>query len=298
MNSKTFSQNTLFGVLCALTSTMIWSGNFIIARGLNDVTPPVTLAFMRWTVACTAVSFFAIPAVRRDWPILHANLGYMVATSLLGVTIFNTLIYVGGRTTVAMNLALISTAFPVFIVILARIFLGERVTLRRVLGVFLAVGGIVTLVVRGDFMRLVNMTFAEGDLWMLFAAFLFATYSILIRRKPPELAQTAFLGFTFYCGWVMIIPWMLWEQSAASWPVMTWPVVGSVLYIGLGASLVAYFTWNRAVALIGPSRSGFIYYCLPVFTGIWAWLILGEPITLLHAGTGVCILTGIYIATK
>ncbi|WP_147819301.1 DMT family transporter [Salidesulfovibrio onnuriiensis] len=298
MSKRGFLHGTVFGVLCALASTMIWSGNFIIARGLNAMTPPVTLAFMRWTVACAAVSLFALPAIRRDWPVLRAHLGYMVVTSLLGVTVFNTLIYVGGRTTVAMNLALISTAFPIFIILLARLFLGEPITLRRVLGVALAVGGITTLVVRGDFMRLVNMTFAVGDMWMLFAAFLFAVYSILIRRKPPELGQTAFLGFTFYCGWLMIIPWMLWEQSSASWPAMNLPVVGSVLYIGLGASLVAYFTWNRAVALIGPSRAGFIYYCLPVFTGTWAWLLLGEPVTLLHAGTGVCILTGIYIATK
>ncbi len=286
------------GVLCALASTLIWSGNFIIARGLNSLTPPVTLAFMRWTVACVAVSTFAIPALKREWPVLRANLGYMVVTSFLGVTVFNTLLYIAGRTTVTVNLALISTAFPIFIIMLARIFQKEPVSLRRVFGVTLAVFGITALVIRGDFMRLVNLTFAVGDVWMLFAAFLFAVYSILIRRKPAELGQTAFLGFTFYCGWVMIIPWMLWEQSHAVWPVMNFPVVGSVLYIGLCASLAAYFFWNKAVATIGPARAGFLYYSLPVFSGLEGWLILGEPVTLLHVGTGLCILTGIYLATK
>lgn len=292
------TKSTVFGVACAILSTMIWSGNFIIARGLSETVPPVTLSFMRWSVACLAVATFGIPALRKDWPVIRKHFASLTVTALLGVTVFNTLLYVAGRTTVAMNLALISTAFPIFIVILARLFLGEAITLRRALGVVLAVGGITTLVVQGDYSRLLTMTFAVGDVWMLFAAFLFAAYSIMIRRKPPELGQTAFLTFTFFAGWVMLVPWLLWTQVGTPWPTMTGPVIGAVLYIGLCASLAAYFFWNRAVATIGPARAGFIYYSLPVFTGLEAWLLLGEPITLLHAGSGLCILSGIYIATK
>jgi drug/metabolite transporter (DMT)-like permease len=96
----------------------------------------------------------------------------------------------------------------------------------------------------------------------------------------------------------MLTPWMLWEQAGSSWPVMTMPVVGSVLYIGLMASLVAYFCWNRAVATIGPAKAGFIYYSLPVFSAAEAYLILGEPVTLVHVLSGACVLTGIIVATR
>jgi drug/metabolite transporter (DMT)-like permease len=286
------------GIVCAVLATVIWSGNFIIARGMAESVPPATLAFMRWSVASLAVLPLGLGALLRDWPVVRRNLPVLLLTSLLGVTVFNTVLYLAGRTTVTLNLSLISTTFPVFVIVLSRIFLGEPVSVRRVSGIMLAIGGIVFLVVQGDLNRLRTLTFASGDLWMLTAAFIFAVYSLLVRRKPRDMSQNGFLAFTFLAGLVMLTPWMLWEQAGSSWPVMTMPVVGSVLYIGLMASLVAYFCWNRAVATIGPAKAGFIYYSLPVFSAAEAYLILGEPVTLVHVLSGACVLTGIIVATR
>ena len=87
----------------AALATMIWSGNFLIARGLNDKIPPVSLAFWRWAVATVVLVPFIIQSMYAQRDLLFKHIGYLVVTSLLGVSVFNTLIYLAGKTTSALN---------------------------------------------------------------------------------------------------------------------------------------------------------------------------------------------------
>ena len=96
----------------------------------------------------------------------------------------------------------------------------------------------------------------------------------------------------------MLLPWALWEQQSSAWPTLTLASSGAVLYLGLFTSIISYFLWNHAVATIGPANAGMIYYTLPLFSGIEAWLLLGEPITSVHLLSGGTIVIGIFIATR
>lgn len=286
------------GYLFALMATVIWSGNFIVARGLSSEIAPVTLAFCRWTTATVVLLPFAIAALYRQRAELLASLRHLIPTAFMGVTIFNTLIYIAGHKTTALNLSLIAIFSPVFIIILAHIFLNDRITVTRMCGVVLSVLGVVMLTTRGDLGLLLELQFNEGDLLMLFGTLIFAVYTILVRRKPIVLLPTAYLGANFILGWIMLVPLVLWEWTYAP-PVMPAPhVLGSILYIGVGASLLAYLFWNYAIASIGPAKAGIVYYSLPLFCGVEAWLILGEAITWVHGLSGFLIVCGIFIANR
>ncbi|WP_353115196.1 DMT family transporter [Nitratidesulfovibrio sp.] len=286
------------GVLLALAATVIWSGNFIVARALADSMPPVSVSFARWLVATCVLLPFGLGPLRREWPVVRAHLVYFCVTGFVGVSVFNTFIYVAGRTTAALNMALIATSSPIFIILFSRVFLGEAVTLRRLAGLATAVTGIVVLVTRGELARLSTLTFTSGDLWMVAASMLFAGYSVLVRKRPAGVGQTTFLMATFIPGLLGILPMLAWELSTGPMPVFTPQAVAGVLYIGLGASLVAYRCWNLAIAAIGPSRAALIYYSLPAFSGLEALLLLGEPVTPAHFTSGALILGGILIATR
>lgn len=286
------------GYLFALMATVIWSGNFIVARGLSSEIAPVTLAFCRWTTATVVLLPFAFAALYRQRTELLSSLRHLIPTAFMGVTVFNTLIYIAGHKTTALNLSLIAIFSPVFIIVLAHIFLNDRITITRLCGVVLSVLGVVMLTTRGDLGLLLELQFNEGDLLMLFATLIFAIYTILVRRKPVTLLPTAYLGANFILGWIMLLPWVLWEWTYAP-PVMPAPhVLGSILYIGVGASLLAYLFWNYAIASIGPAKAGIVYYSLPLFCGIEAWLILGEAITWVHGLSGFLIVCGIFIANR
>ncbi|WP_078715648.1 DMT family transporter [Paucidesulfovibrio gracilis] len=286
------------GVLAALAATIIWSGNFVVARGLAEVIPPATLAFFRWSVACIALAPLALPSLRREWPALRRNFRYLVVTALLGVTLFNTLIYLAGRTTDTLNMSLISTCIPAFILLLSRIFLGEALTKARLTGLTAAFCGVLLLVGRGNPATLLAVRPNPGDIWMLLAALLFAAYSILVRRKPKDIGPTALLGASFGLGLLMLLPWTALEVAFGPVPQFSPTVFGSILYIGLGASLAAYWLWSCALEDIGPSQAGLIYYSLPLFSGLEAALLLGEPVAWFHGAAGILILGGIRLATR
>lgn len=286
------------GAAMALAATIIWSGNFIVSRGPGQALNPATLAFLRWATALAFLAPFAARAVLRERRALARHLPYLTLTSLLGVTIFNTLIYMAGHTTEVLNMALIATSSPIFIILFARLFLGETVTPRRLAGLGLALPGVLLIVTRGDASLLAGLTFARGDLWMILASALFAAYSILVRLKPAEIGPIAFLAAGFGIGLALLVPWAAWEMHACGLPVLTPDVLVAVLYIGIGASLLSYLFWNGAVARIGPARAGMIYYSLPLFSGLEAWLILGEPVGWFHLAGGACIIAGIALATR
>ncbi len=99
------------------------------------------------------------------------------------------------------------------------------------------------------------------------------------EKEACEINQYAYLGTTFLVGVLPLIAAALVEQSIAPQLDLTPTVIGSVLYIGVGASLVSYILWTKAVTTVGPVTSSLIYYSLPAFCGIEAYLFLGEPVT-------------------
>jgi len=292
------TRRTAIGIACALAATMIWSGNFIVSRGLSQDIGPVTLALYRWTAAVVFLLPVAWPSLARQWRVLLAHRGYLALTAFLGVTVFNTLVYTAGHATTALNMALIAVCSPVWMVLLARVLHGEPLTLGRVGGMALAASGVVVLTTKGDFSALAGITLNKGDAWMLAATVIFAVYTILVRRKPGAMEPTAFLAATFIIGLVMLIPWAAWEWMSVPPAPPTGRVLGAVIYVGLGASLLSYLFWNKAVADIGPVSAGAVYYSLPLFGGVEAWLLLGEDITWAHVASGVMIITGIILATR
>lgn len=286
------------GYLFALGATVIWSGNFIAARALYETVSPGTLSFLRWSTAALTLLPLAAPALKRERRNIRRHLGYLLLTAFLGVTLFSVLLYEAACSTSVLNLSLIATSSPVFTLLLARVFLGERLTGKRVAGLAVTVFGVFILLTGGDLSLLLNLHFSIGDLWMLLAAAIFGAYTILVRRKPQHLSQATFLLTTFALGSVLLMPWVLREALHHGLPHPSIPLLSAVLYIGVGASVVAYFLWNEAVACIGPTQCGFIYYTLPVFSGAEAFLLLGEPVGWVHAVSCLLILGGIVLATR
>jgi drug/metabolite transporter (DMT)-like permease len=288
----------LAGYGFALAATALWSGNFIVARGLNHFIPPVSLAFYRWLTAVLVFAPFAVQGVVREWPMVRRHVRYMTVTAFIGVTCFNTFIYIAGHTTTAMNLSLIAITFPVFVVVISRVLFREVLTVKRTLGILVVLTGVVCLITRGELARLLTIRFVSGDLWMLASAVLFAVFSILIKHKPDGISLYTFQFTLFFMGLVFLLPFFIWEQIRIPGLFLNQATLPAVLYVGIFASLCAFLLWNRAIMTLGPSRAGMIYYTLPLFSGLLAYLVLGENIGLVHAVSAVLILSGIILANQ
>ncbi|MFV0421115.1 DMT family transporter [Oleidesulfovibrio sp.] len=286
------------GYLAAFAAIILWSGNFIVARLLNEALSPVATSFWRWAIASIALLPLGLGAFRRDWPAIRQHKGYFLLTAFVGVTTFNTLLYQAGRTSEALNLSLIATSSPIFMFLFARIFLGEAISPRRVAGLVIALGGVLLLISRGNVQTLLQLQFTQGDLWMLAAAICFSGYSVLARQRPNGVSQMGFLMATFLPGVLMLTPVYVVDLILSAPPQVTPKVVGCLLYIGIGASLVAYFMWNKAVLALGSSMAGILYYSIPLFSGVSAFFLLGEPVSIVHLFSGLLVVGGILLATR
>lgn len=276
---------------------LFWAGNAIVGRAVAGDVPPIALAFWRWAFGAILVLPLAYRHLQRDFAVMLSEWRIMIVFSVTGVAIFNTFLYVAAHTTTALNIVMLQSAGPVMIVLASFLLFHEPIKARQALGIGLSLTGVVTLVSHGDLLALLGLGLNRGDLWMLAAVVSYATYAALLRRRPP-VHGLSFLIATFVLGALALLPFYI-AESLSGRPLPLAVNSGlSVSYAALFASVLAYFSFNRVVALLGANTAGLAIHLVPVFGTILAILLLGEIPRAYH-GIGIAmILSGIWVATR
>jgi drug/metabolite transporter (DMT)-like permease len=173
----------------------------------------------------------------------------------------------------------------------------ERGTARQVAGMLISLTGILVIMARGDPASLVRLEFHAGDALILLAMPVWGVYSVLLKRRPPELDGIAFLFVISLAGAALILPAFALEawHSPPRWPGPAG--AAAVLYVGLAASVAAFICWNRGVAIVGANAAGFTIHLLPAFGTLLAIVFLGESFHVFHAVGIAAILAGVAVAT-
>jgi drug/metabolite transporter (DMT)-like permease len=153
--------------LLAALAPLFWSGNFILGRALNQTIPPIALSFWRWAAALLIVLPFALPRLRSQWGLVRRHWVVLSLLAVLGVTNFNTFVYLGLQTTTATNAVLLVSRTPVLMVFLSFLLLRQRVSPRQGAGILLSPAGVAVIVARGDLQALAALRLNGGDLWVL-----------------------------------------------------------------------------------------------------------------------------------
>ena len=294
--AATGSRGTAF-LLLAL-ATLFWAGNWVLGRALRDVFEPAALNFWRWLIASIALAPFALPGLRANFAVIRRSAGLLLALSFLGVALFQWMVYEGLKTTTAVNAVLLNSSFPAFMLLCSWAIEGERASRRQVAGMLISLAGILIIMARGEPASLARLSFHSGDALILLAMPVWGVYSVLLRRRPPELDGVAFLFLISLIGVVLLLPAFALEayHTPPRWPGAAG--VAAVLYVGLGASVAAFICWNRGVAIVGANAAGFTLHLLPAFGTLLAMLFLGESFQLFHAAGIATILAGVVVATR
>jgi drug/metabolite transporter (DMT)-like permease len=283
------SRPRLLLALCAL----FWAGNFVLARAMHEAIPPFALAFWRWAVACLVVLPFVWRPLRRQWPLLRANLHTMLVLALLGVSGFNTLVYIGLQTTSATNGVLIQSTLPVQILLLNWLLFRVPFRTGELGAILLSMLGVALIISSGRPMSLVEGGWNTGDLWVLGAALIWALYSVLLRWRPHELDSRAFLGFTLLAGTAALLPFFVAETLAGRPLSWGFSEVLAVAYVAVFPSALAYLFWNRGVEAVGPNAAGHFVHLMPVFGVMMAVLFLDENVGWFHAAGAALVAAGL-----
>ncbi len=283
------------GVVCA---ALFWAGNAVVARGVIDSVPPMALSFWRWLVAFVIIAPFAAPFLRRSWPVVRRHWLALLVLSFLSAGMFNTLQYLAAHTTTAVNITLVNSTMPIMIGVFAFLWLGERPGRRQVQGIVIALAGILVVISRGSLDVLLNIGFAAGDLLMVLAIACWGFYSVLLKRQGIPLHPVMLI--TVIIAMALPMTFVLYLTEMALGYHFTWrpEVLPPILYVGIFPALLSYLGWNYGVTVLGPSRSAMFIYLMPLFAAVLATIFLQERLYAYHAGGGLLILVGLYLATR
>ena len=283
--------------LLLVLSALFWAGNFVLGRAVKSSVPPVGLAFWRWTIALAILLPFSFPHLRSQWRLVRDNWRKLALYGILGVTCFNTFVYLGLQTTTAINALLINSIIPVQIVVLSRLLAYTPVTRRQTVGILLSLAGVVTIICRADAGLLLSLQINRGDLWVLMAVVSWSFYTVLLRKRPAGLHPLSFLSAIMIIGLVVLAPFYAVEIFLGARVGTDAATCGSILYLAIFPSILAFIFWNQAVGDVGPNRAGLFLHLMPVFGAVLSSVFLGESLHLFHlAGMGL-IFSGIYLAT-
>lgn len=283
-------------LLLSITA-LCWAGNAIVGRLAAGHIPPVTLSFLRWSIAFLVVLPIAWNHLKRDWSAIRSHLGTMLALSVTGIGAFNTLQYWALEHTQALNTLLLQSAGPLFVAIWSLILLGVRLTLAQACGIVLSLAGVLVILLHGDLTAITGIEFNRGDIIFTVALAIFGFYSVL-SLKRPEIHGLSFVAFTFGCGAACLIPLLIWELLSR--PVMQLDTNNLLMlfYVAVFPSTVAYLCFNRGVQLIGANRAAPFFHVVPVFGSVMAIVFLGERPQLFHIIGFALVLTGVFVASR
>jgi drug/metabolite transporter (DMT)-like permease len=286
------------GAALAITSSVIWSGNFIVSRYAIHLAGPTSLAFMRWTIATICMFPFAYKNFKNEIPIFKQNKAYFFWMGLIGFAIYNSLIYTAGHYTTAINMALFgSTVHPIVAALLAAYFVNEKLHWKNITGIILGLIGTLYLLTKGQISNIIHFEIGAGDLWMIGAGLCFGTYNVFVRKKPQGISNNSFLLVLFAIGALILLPVALFEMNYVQPIVYNTQLLWIVLYIGIGNSTISYLIWNNAIQKIGAGKAALFGTLIPFLSSIEAVLFLGETFSTAQVISGLIIITGIVINT-
>jgi len=291
-------QRKQWAIVLIFITPAFWSVNYLVGRSAVETVAPHALAFGRWLIAfllLAAISWREIAAhpiaIRREYR-------QFLALGALGMWICGAFVYVGARTTVATNIALIYSTSPVMIALVSRFALKERMGAVQWSGVALAFAGVLHIVVKGRWSGLSQVEFTAGDAWILVAMLSWTAYSLLLRAWPSPFGPAARLTLIMAGGLVVLAPFTVVEALLFMPTQISWTSFGYVSAVALFPGLGAYLAYSYMQRELGAARVGVVLYLGPVYAAITAWLVLGEPIRNFHWMGALLILPGIYLSTR
>ncbi len=278
-------------------AAMLWGGNAVAGKLATAEWQPFLLTSLRWLFAFLALLPFALPHLRREWPLIRQHLVLLVALGAIGMACFNLLMYLALHTTTAINVSIIQSSMPVMIMLANFVVMQERVRGLQIVGLVFSVLGVLIVTTGGAVLDLFRAGLVLGDGLMLLACVFYAGYTFGLRWRP-KLHWLSYMTVLAASAFVMTIPFSLYEYQISP---QVWPSPNAwvlLLYVTIFPTVVSQVAWARGVDLIGSNRAGLFFNLIPVFGAGLAVLLLGESLAWFHVVALILVLGGITLAER
>jgi drug/metabolite transporter (DMT)-like permease len=279
--------------LLLVLTTLGWGGNAVASRMAVDQVSPMLMTTARWTLVLSVLALTSRRQIAESLPLLRRQWRPVLAMGATGFTAFNALNYVAAHYTTAVNLSITQGVIPLLVLLGGLLAHRSPIRLGQMIGVSIALVGVVVVASGGRLETLARLQFNRGDLMMLAASVLYAGYTIALRTRGTAAGLSA-IGLFFglaTAAFLTSLPLLAIEAATGGLRAPTPKGLAILAYIGLIPSFIAHVFFIRSVALIGPARAGLFINLVPVFGALLAVLVLGEAFGF-HQGAALALVLG------
>ena len=274
------------------------ASNLVVARGGVEYVPPISLAFWRWTLVFLILLFFTYPSLKKNYKVIKKEYKKLFFLGAMGCGVCGAFPFLAGQTTTVTNMGIIYTSSPIFIILISSIFFNEKINLTKIIGLIACLVGVFAIIIKGNFLLLINLNFTIGDLWMLAAAIGWALYSIYLFYWKTKLE--IFQRFTLIAlfGALSLLPFYIGEEIFYERTMFSIEFFIWVIFAAISPGIIAFTLYTIAQKKLGASLTGFTLYVFTIYGAIYGYFLFDERLENYHLIGTILVFIGVYLAKK
>lgn len=275
-----------------LATMAIWGSTFVVTKYAILALPPLQLAFVRVVLGALVLVPFAWMRHRSGNPAtIPWRSIWMLGT--IGVTMYYIAFNFALSFTSAAQGALVQSCIPAVTALIAVLWLGERGPTRRWIGIGLSVAGVI--IVFAGAANDAETRSGYGNLLMFATVLAWGVYTALAKRVAhcdTLVVTAALLGV----GALLLLPFAAWEFGHTARALSDPSAVFAIVYLGCGASGVAYLLYNLALRDMDANQAGTYTNLIPV-VGVITGVMLGDSLNAMHLIGGALVALGVVLTS-
>lgn len=292
MKKKDFLPYTLL-----LIQPIFMASNLVVARGGVEHVPPISLAFWRWSTVFFLLILFNYKIFNKK-KILLKEYKELFFLGLMGCGVCGAFPFIAGQTTTIINMGIIYTSSPIFIILLSYFLFKEKMNLFKLIGLFTCLVGVLIIIIKGDYLSLISLKFTKGDLWMLGASVGWALYSIFLFNWKSSLnVFERFTAISFF-GALSLLPFYIFEQNFVSSTIFDMKFLFWIIFAAISPGIIAFILYTYTQKYLGATTTGFTLYLFTVYGAFYGILFFGERLELFHLYGTFLVFLGVYLVRK
>ncbi len=276
---------------------VFWALVFPFIKIALEELSPVNLTIMRLLVVCIVFLILLIVKPNKFSKIQKKDIIPIFLVGFLGIILYHFGLNYGEQYISASAASVIIATIPIFVVILAAIFLKEKITIKIVLGVILSLVGVVVISTVGRSDALLEVKYISGALAVILAAALGAGYTVAGKKMLQRYSALSLTVYVCLLGSLGLIPFIsssLFEEVAAM-SLTGWSVV---IFLGVFPTVVGYVLWYVALEIKSASEISVYLYFVPVLSTIISYIFFRDEITWLFVFGGALVILGLHVVNK
>jgi drug/metabolite transporter (DMT)-like permease len=283
--------------LMLLAMILIWGINFAVVKAALAEMTPLSFNSLRFLLA-SALTLLSLRLTEGGVGFARGDWWRLLGLGLIGNTCYQLLFINGINHTTAGNSALLLATTPIFVSLIGAAFGIERVGKLAWVGVFLSLAGIFMVIVgSGKELGLAKETIS-GDILVLIGAAAWSVYTVLSKPMLSRYSALKLTALAMAAGTPFIVLFSIPQLLAQDWATVSWQGWLGLFFSGSMAIALSYIIWNSGVSKVGGARTAVYSNLSPVVASIFAWLTLGEAITIFMVVGAAMIFLGIYLTRR